>query len=91
MQTTADYTPDVYRALIGHLLKRGLTPREIERLIEDVFTILCRGGTFTMRAIKRRLESLGWREDIADKISLQLIIYLFEKEDSYEVQEASLH
>lgn len=91
VQLETDYTPDVYRALIRQFSIRGLRPDEIERLFEDVFNILCRGGTFTITALNRRLASLGWRQDMVDKISFRLIIYLFEKEDSYEVREVSLH
>lgn len=91
VDTKADYKPDVYRALIGHLFTRGLMPREIERLFEDVFTILWRGGALTMTALNRTLQSLGWRENILDKISFRLIVYLLEKEGFHEVRKVSLH
>lgn len=91
VHTEKAYIPDVYRALIGHLSRRGLMPMEIERLVEDAFSILGRGGTFTMASLNRLLESLGWHEEVVDTISFRLIIYLLEKEHSYEVQELSLH
>lgn len=80
MKTEIDHIPNVYRALIGHFTTRGLTPGEIEKLFEDAFNILGQGRAFTMTGLNRRLESMGWRNGIVDKISFRLIMCLLEKD-----------
>ena len=91
MQKKPDSLTCVWGTLFGRLSDRGLTLLEILRLTKDVFNIVREGGDFTIHSVNQKLESLGWSHEIMDEICFELVIYLLENEEDYEVEKYTLH
>ena len=91
MQSERNKTTNICDTLFGRLSARGLMPVEIPRIIKDVFNIISDGGNFTMSSVNLALERLGWREQIMDEFSFELIIFFLENEYHYEVKKYTLH
>ena len=91
MDFRRDVNQNICDALFGRLSARGLVSVEIPRLITDVFKIVCDGGNFTVDSINQELEFLGWREQVMDVTSFELITFILENEYDYEVMKHLLH
>ena len=91
MQVNRDKSTVIWDTLFRRLSDRGLTLLEILRLTKDVFNIVREGGDFTKASVNQKLESLGWRHEIMDEICFELVIYLLENEEDYEVEKHTLH
>ncbi len=72
--------------LFRRLLKKGLMPYEIPRLIKDVLIIVNNGGAFTVAAVNRKLDCLGWKGHIMDEYIFELILFFLECEGTYHVE-----
>ncbi len=70
--------------IMDHLLLRlhakGLTDREVPRLVRDVLNILNDGVLLTMGTINSRLSTLGWEEDVMDGYVFELILRIIEED-----------
>jgi len=91
MEFRRDRTSNICDTLFGRLSARGLISVEILRLIKDVFNIIHDGGNFTVASINKELERLGWREQVMDETSFELITFILENEYDYEVKRHILH
>lgn len=69
---------DVYGKLTSRLYKKGLRPVEVPRLIKDVSRIVEDSSDPRRLKLNSRLNSLGWRNDLVDDFTLELIVYLLE-------------
>jgi hypothetical protein len=82
---------EIIDLLLFNLSKKGLSPAEIPRFVEDVLNIVGEGGDFTTRTINRKLETLGWTKAIIDQFILELIFTILENEGEYEVRRITIH
>ena len=73
---------EIYGKLFARLNGKGLRPVEISRLIKDVSRIL-EGARDPLRLkVNRRLNLLGWRKDLVDGFTFELILHLLENQDA---------
>lgn len=77
--------------LLSKLSNKGLMLVEISRLVRDVYNIVEEGGEFTVASVNERLERLGWGGQIMDDFTFDIIMFLLEAEDNYEVVRHTLH
>jgi hypothetical protein len=77
--------------LLSKLSDKGLPLVEISRLVRDVFNIVEEGGEFTVEAVNKRLERLGWEGQMMDDFTFDLFMFLLECGDDYEVVRHTLH
>lgn len=84
-------TVNICTSLFWRLASFGLNPDEINRLVKDVFNLLRDGGSFTVSFINYELQRMGWKEDVMDECSFELIIFLLENEFDYHVNTHVLH
>jgi hypothetical protein len=91
MEFSRERNRNICDTLFGRLTARGLMSVEILRLIKDVLNIVRDGGDFTAASINHELERLGWREQVMDETSFELIIFILENEYDYEVKRKQLH
>ena len=82
---------EIVAFLLGKLSKKGLSPVEIPKLIRDVLTLIKDGGDFTVGTINEKLESLGWKEQIIDDFTFELIISLLENTGEHEITRHTIH
>ncbi|RLC28259.1 MAG: hypothetical protein DRH56_00325 [Deltaproteobacteria bacterium] len=79
MQIERKETDAICHTLRGRLSARGLLLVEIHRLIRDVSNIIRdRGGDLTRPAAVRELARLGWRDQVVDEVSFELIRFILE-------------
>jgi hypothetical protein len=71
----------VVDALLRRLTHKGVSPDEVPWLIRDVLNVLAEAGELALNAVNRRLAALGWDEEILDKVTFELIIYLVEEHE----------
>lgn len=69
---------EIYGKLTARLYKKGLRPVEIPRLLKDVSRIVESSRDPRNIKLNSRLNSLGWRKDLVDDFTLELIVYLLE-------------
>lgn len=84
-------TVNICATLFWRLSSFGLSPENINRLVKDVFNLLRDGGSFTVSFINYELQRLGWKQDVMDECSFELIIFLLENEFDYNVNTHVLH
>ena len=68
----------IYVLLSRKLHAKGLLPIEIQRLVKDVSHILKDSGESRRIGVNQALERLGWRKDLMDDSTYELIIYVLE-------------
>lgn len=72
---------EIIDRLLLKLCAKGLTDREVPRLVRDVLNILNDDQTFyTLETFNHRLATLGWREDLLDPYVFELILRVLEEE-----------
>lgn len=64
---------------------RELVSLEINRLIKDVSSVICRERSFESAGLKQALKRLGWEERILDYRTLELILLFLEDERVFEI------
>lgn len=84
-QTSKENTVNICTTLFWRLSSFGLCSEEINKLVKDVFNLLRDGGCFTVSFINYELQRMGWKEDVMDEYSFELIIFLLENEFDYNV------
>lgn len=84
-------TLNICTTLFWRLSSFGLLPDEINRLVKDVFNLLRDGGSFTVSFVNYELQRMGWKKDVMDECSFELIIFLLENEFDYTVHTHVLH
>ena len=62
------------------LSDKNLIPVEVSRIIKDVTNIIGDGGGFTVSLVNQKLEILGWKRQILDEFSFELILFLIGNE-----------
>ena len=80
-----------WNALFGRLSAQCMMPDEILKVIMDVFNIIGDGGHFTLAYVNQQLQRLGWKGDVLDEVSFELILFLLENEYEFEVEKHNLH
>jgi hypothetical protein len=76
----------VIPVLCRRLSNRGLMLIEIKRLAKDIINVFGQGGLYNAGILNRRLERLGWEQNIVDNYSFELILYYLECEGTYTVE-----
>ncbi|MGA8181207.1 MAG: hypothetical protein WB792_14195 [Desulfobacterales bacterium] len=76
----------VIPVLCRQLGNKGLMPIEIKGLTRDILNIFGQGGLYNAGILNRKLERLGWQEDILDNATFELILYYLECEGTYTVE-----
>ncbi|RJQ63857.1 MAG: hypothetical protein C4530_02865 [Desulfobacteraceae bacterium] len=83
------------KEIIDHLIVRlndkDVLPLELPRLIKDVLIIITDGRARTLKNINQNLSVIGWREDVLDSYTFELILQLIETESDYEVVRHTVH
>ena len=65
---------EIFDILSIRLSDKGLLPVEVSRVIKDVINIIRDGGESTaVSLVNEKLEALGWRTQILDLFSFELI------------------
>ena len=64
---------EIFDILSIRLSDKGLLPVEVSRVIKDVMNIIRDGGESTVTLVNEKLEALGWRSQILDLFSFELI------------------
>jgi hypothetical protein len=64
---------EIFEIVSTRLSDKGLLPVEISRIIKDVVNIMRDGGESTVTLVNEKLETLGWRRQILDLFSFELI------------------
>jgi hypothetical protein len=82
---------EIVSILLDRLSQKGLAPKEIPSLIRDILHIISDGGEFTVGEINQKLTNRGWREQIMDQSTFELIVCLLEHECGFEVETYTLH
>jgi len=72
--------PNFSQLLVKRLSSKGLTAVECSRLIKDVMNIMDEGEGLTVALLNRELQKTGWKADILDEFSFELILCLGEKD-----------
>ncbi len=78
---------EIYGKLTARLCKKGLRPVEIPLLIKDVSRIVENSRDHRRTKLDSRLNTLGWRTDLIDDFTFELIVYLLENPHSISRQE----
>jgi hypothetical protein len=73
------------------LSDKDLIPVEVSRLVKDVTNIMGDAGGFTIALINQKLEILGWKGQILDEFSFELILSLVGNEYGDRVAIHTLH
>jgi hypothetical protein len=84
-------TVNICTTLFWRLSSIGLSPEDVNKVVKDVFNLLRDGGSFTVSFVNYELERIGWKKDIMDEFSFELIIFLLENEFDYNVNTHVLH
>ncbi len=80
---------DIFHILFEKLRRNGLMPVEIPRFGEDVSNIVNKGRR-TLFAVNRELEKLGWRRQVLDETTFNLIMF-FLKNGSFSLDFEKAH
>jgi len=91
MQQEHTSTIDVCTSLFWHLSDKGLAPKEVNRLVKDIFCILQDGGTFTVGFINHQLNDMGWTGHIIDEDTIELVLTILENDFQYSVSTHTVH
>jgi hypothetical protein len=79
-------TCDILQLLLDKLCRRGLLLGQIPRFLKDVLNITDGYGAMTAVDLNRRLQRLGWGDQVMDAYTLELVIYLLENRGESVVQ-----
>lgn len=91
IQLESSNTGNICATLLYRLSEQGLMLVESRKLIQDVMTLLCEGGFFTLDSVNTHLQQKGWSPHCLDTESLELIISLIQNEYDYSVKTHVLH
>ncbi len=69
--------------LLHKLSERGLTEREIPRLLRDVLRIVNKEPVFQTAYINGKLANLGWEKELLDRTSLELTLQILLENTAY--------
>ncbi len=65
---------EISKVLFSRLRDKGLTPVEIRRFIKDSLNIIQKGVS-NRQSINRELKCLGWKTNLLDETTYQLILF----------------
>ena len=77
--------------LIDRLGASGVSLPLMPGIIRDVLHIIGGGGSFTAELVNDMLEQLGWKQEVLDETTFQLIVYILETEWGYRVRHYSIN
>lgn len=90
--TSADAnSADLCATLFVRLTKKGVAPGDAHRLIKDVYSLICEGGSFTLLDINKSLMDMGWPANAMDAISLELFMSFLRETLCMEIEIHTLH
>jgi hypothetical protein len=75
----------IMEIILSRLGKKDLVTIEINRLIKDVSNLVYRERSFESDNLKQTLKNLGWKEQILDYRTLELIFLFLEDEKGFEI------
>ena len=75
----------IMEIILSRLGKKDLVTIEINRLIKDVSNLVYRERSFESDNLKQTLKNLGWKEQILDYRTLELIFLFLEEEKGFEI------
>ncbi len=64
---------EISKPIADKLYKKGFTPAEIAKLLDDLSYLIQEGKAYTSHYINQELENLGWGIDIVDESLLKEI------------------
>jgi hypothetical protein len=76
----------IMERLRERLSEKGLSPQEISRFVKDVATVIQDDNASNLGELNRRLSVLGWGSIELNDYLYQLIIALFEIEETWDVK-----
>jgi hypothetical protein len=82
---------EIFNHLIDRLNDRDVLSIELPRLFEDVLTIITDGRPRTLKNINQNLVDRGWREEVLDRDTFQLMLQFIETESEYKVVSHTVH
>ena len=83
--------PETIDILSRKLSDKDLLPVEVSRLVKDVTNIIGDGGGFTISLVNQKLEILGWKRQILDEFSFELMLSLIGNAHGDKVAIHTLH
>lgn len=81
----------IIETLIFRMNDKDVLPVELPRLIKDVMIIITDACEHTLEAINQRLSQMGWREDVLDPYTFDLMLQLIESESDQQVVRHTVH
>ncbi|MGM0418100.1 MAG: hypothetical protein ACQEQS_05205 [Thermodesulfobacteriota bacterium] len=91
LQTTSMNSTDLCATLFCRLVGKGYTTAQVEKLVKDTYSIVKKGGFFTIETINETLEALGWDTNAMDSYSFDLLLNLIQKAFNIEVVSHSVN
>lgn len=82
---------EIINNLIVRLSNRDVLPLQLPKLFDDVLIIITDGRPRTLKNINQNLVDRGWREDVLDSDTFDLIIKFIETESDYKVVRSTVH
>jgi len=82
---------DFYDILSERFYERHFSSLEVLRIIKDVLNIAGDGGNFTVHTVNQKLENLGWKREILDQFSFELILAFLDSNQGCTVAAHTLH
>jgi len=83
METGRLEVEQIVDVLLRRMAYKGVYPNEVPWLIRDTLNAVAETGGMAVNKVNRRLQVLGWDEEILDKVTFDLIIYLAEERDEH--------
>lgn len=77
---------EILDALILRLSAKGLMPVKVLRIIDDSFNIVREGGIFSLKLLNKKLTKKGWKENIMDDLTYDLVMLCFADSDDYVIK-----
>ncbi len=76
---------EIINNLFVRLNDRDVLPIEFPKLFEDVLVIITDGRARTLKNINQNLTDRGWREEVLDSHTFDLMLQFIETESDYKV------
>lgn len=81
----------IIETLIFRMNDKDVPPVELPRLIKDVMIIITGAPEHTLESVNRKLARLGWREEVLDPYTFELILQFIETESGDTAVRHTVH